>query len=505
MARSSPAGAERAAAEAEPGERVRLAREAQRRWAAVPLRSRLEVVRRLRRRLATDAEALIATLAGRPGRSPGESVAAELLPLADACRFLERSAERLLAPRRIGRRGRPAWLFGHAAEIWREPLGVVLVIAPDNYPLLLPGVQLLQALAAGNTVLVKPAPGCSAPLALLLETMRRDGLPSGVAQLLGEDIEDARRALRAGVDHVVLTGSAETGRAVLAELAPRLTPATMELSGCDAAFVLPGANLGMVADALAFGLRLNGGATCIAPRRVFVTRGEAAALERQLGPRLAALEPAPIAERARSLLRPLLAEAESRGARFVPARPGLDAPRFAATALFDADPGSALLRADVFAPILAVVAVEDMADAVRLNGLCSYALGASIFGPADMARALAREVDAGSITINDLIVPTADPRLPFGGRRASGFGVTRGADGLLALTRVKTVALRRGSFRPHYAPPEPAQLEVALGYLRAAHAAGWRERARSLKALLGGLRGLSRSSASGTRPPPGSR
>ncbi|HEX5795268.1 MAG TPA: aldehyde dehydrogenase family protein [Geminicoccaceae bacterium] len=497
MARTRPAEA----ADADSGARVRLAREAQRGWAAVPLRARLEVVRRLRQRLATDAEALLATLAGRAGRSPGESVAAELLPLADACRFLERSAERLLAPQRFGRRGRPAWLFGHAAEIWREPLGVVLVIAPDNYPLLLPGVQLLQALAAGNAVLVKPAPGCSAPLALLLDWMRREGLPPGVAQLLGEGVEHAQGALRAGVDHVVLTGSAETGRAVLAELAPRLTPAAMELSGCDAVFVLPGAELGMVAEALAFGLRLNGGATCIAPRRVFVTRGEAAALEQLLAARIAALEPVPVAPRARDRLEPLLAEAEGRGARFVPARPSPDDPRFPATALFDVDPGSALLRADLFAPILAVVAVADMDDAVRLNGLCPYGLGASIFGPAEAARALAREVDAGSITINDLIVPTADPRLPFGGRRASGFGVTRGADGLLALTRGKTVALRHGSFRPHYAAPDPAQLEAALGYLRAAHAAGWRERARGLKALLGGLRRLSRSSASGTRPP----
>jgi acyl-CoA reductase-like NAD-dependent aldehyde dehydrogenase len=462
--------------------------EAHSEWAALPVRARLKAVRGLRGRLATDAKALIATLADRPGRSAPESIAAELLPLADACRFLEREAQALLAPRRLGRRGRPAWLFGHEAEIWREPLGVVLVIAPSNYPLLLPGVQLLQALASGNAVLIKPAPGCSAPIALLLDMMRDDGLPRGLCELLGEGVEDAQQALRAGVDHVVLTGSADTGRAVLAELAPRLTTATMELSGCDAVFVLPDADLDTVADALAFGLRLNAGASCIAPRRVFVTGADAPGLEQRLESRLAALDPAPIPERTRHQLRQLFADAKRRGARFVQARPAPDDRLLAPIALFAVDPDLALLRADVFAPVLTVVQVKDMDEAIRLDRLCPYGLGASIFGPAKAAWALAREVDAGSVTINDLIVPTADPRLPFGGRKASGFGVTRGAEGLLALTRLKTVSLRRGAFRPHYAPPEQAQLEAGLGYLRVAQAPGWRERARGLKPLLRALR-----------------
>jgi acyl-CoA reductase-like NAD-dependent aldehyde dehydrogenase len=501
MATTRPSMDLKPPAKAGPAERVRLARQAQRRWAALPLHARLEAVGRLRRRLAREAEALIATLSNQGGRSPAESVAAELLPLADACRFLEREAEKLLAPRRMGRRGRPAWLFGHRAEIWREPLGVVLVIAPDNYPLLLPGVQLLQALVAGNAVLIKPALGCSAPIARLLDMMQRDGLPHHVCILLGQDVGEARQALRAGVDHVVLTGSADTGRAVLSELAPTLTPATVELSGCDAVFVLPGADLEMVADALAFGLRLNASATCIAPRRVFVARDVAAGLERRLRTRLAALDAVPIAERTRHLLRQLFADAESRSARFVPARPALDEPLFAPAALVGADPDMAILRTDVFAPVLAVVPVEDMDEAIRLDGLCPYRLGASLFGPAVAARELARKVNAGSVTINDLIVPTADPRLPFGGRKASGFGVTRGADGLLALTRLKTVSLREGRFRPHYGPPDEAQLEAGLGYLRAAHASGWRERARGLAALLRALRRLSRNTASAARPP----
>ena len=162
-----------------------------------------------------------------------------------------------------------------------------MILAPGNYPLFLPGVQLLQALVAGNAVLLKPRPGAP-PLATLSTLLEDAGLPSQLVQLLGEDVAGAR-AIAQGVDRVVLTGSAETGRAVLADLAPQLTPATLELSGNDAVFVLPGADLDLVADALAFGLRLNGGATCIAPRRVFVPQAQAADLERRLQAHLAGL------------------------------------------------------------------------------------------------------------------------------------------------------------------------------------------------------------------------
>jgi delta 1-pyrroline-5-carboxylate dehydrogenase len=96
-----------------------------------------------------------------------------------------------------------------------------------------------------------------------------------------------------------------------------------------------------------------------------------------------------------------------------------------------------------------------MEEALAALSLCPYALGASIFGPVEAAIALAARIPAGSICVNDLIVPTADPRLPFGGRGRSGFGVTRGAAGLLEMTVVKTVSVRRGRFRPHLAAAKP--------------------------------------------------
>ncbi|MBY3756911.1 aldehyde dehydrogenase family protein [Azospirillum formosense] len=114
---------------------------AQSAWSGGNTAERLSIIRKIRHRIAADAEDLVRTLATRPGRSPAESLSAEVLPLAEACRFLEREAAALLAPRRLGARGRPVWLFGVAAEVRREPFGTVLIVGPSNYPLLLPGCR----------------------------------------------------------------------------------------------------------------------------------------------------------------------------------------------------------------------------------------------------------------------------------------------------------------------------------------------------------------------------
>jgi len=449
------------------------------RWAAVPLEERLAVLGRCRHAIAAQAEAL----AGTNRRSLADTLSAEVLPLAEAARFLVRASRRLLATRRLG--AGPLWLFGVRQEVRREPRGLVLILAPGNYPLFLPGVQALQALAAGNGVAVKPAPGCSAPMRALAGLLAEAGLPEGVLRVLPEDGGPA--AMRAGYDYVVLTGSAETGVAVARAAAETLTPAAMELSGVDAAFVLPGADLAVVAASLAYGLRLNAGATCIAPRRVFVPR----AMEADLLSRLLAQLPPPASIPAgiAARLAGLLEDAEQRGARVVARNPAV---------LAGASAALPILREDVFAPWLALVPVEDEAAALEAAARCPYALGASVFGPAGPAHAFAGRVNAGSVCVNDLIVPTADPRLPFGGRGRSGYGVTRGAEGLLEMTVVKTVSTRRFGRRPQLDPKlngNSAQLLALLQVLHGERAT----RVAAFRSLIGGRK----KGANPTRSPTG--
>lgn len=426
-------------------------------WDAGGLPARLAVVRKARHLIAARAETLAATVA----RPVADTLVAEVLPLLEAARFLEREAPRLLAPH-APRGRRPLWLLGVRATLRHERLGAVLILAPGNYPVFLPGTQMLQALAAGNAVALKPAPGGQAAAHALASILSEAGLPPGLLHVLDPDAGPG--AVAAGFDHIVLTGSATTGAAVLAAAARTLTPCTMELSGVDAVHVLPGADLVLVARCLAYGLRLNAGATCIAPRRVFVPRTDAAALEDRLAtllPRVPDANPSPaIAAR----LATLAAAALAAGARRV-GDPGPGRP----TVLANATPDMALLHEDVFAPWLALVPVDSTDSGLHADAACPYALGASIFGPPAAARALAARVRAGSVCINDVIVPTADPRLPFGGSARSGFGRTRGAEGLLAMTTAKTISERRGWFRPHLAAPGPKDAARFAGMVRWLH------------------------------------
>ncbi len=465
-------------------EAIARTRRAQQAWAAKPVRQRLAVVRRLRHLIAERADALAQTLPETANRSRADTLVAEVLPLADACRFLEREAKGLLAPKRL--RHRPLWMSGVVAEVQRQPLGVVLIMAPSNYPLLLPGVQLVQALVAGNGVLLKPGAGGLAAASMLAELLGLAGLDAALVHVLPEAPEAAMQAIEWGVDKVVLTGSAETGTKVLAALAPQLTPAIMELSGCDAAFVRPDAELELVVSALEFSFRLNGGATCIAPRRVFVPPSLAPTLESRLAERVRHLGPFDVAPHAGALARQLVQQACESGARLLSGGFEEDA-RMRPVILADVTPEMAVLRTEVFAPVLSLMRVADDTAALEAASCCPYALGAVVFGQEKTARELAARVRAGVVLINDVIVPTADARFPFGGLGRSGYGVTRGAEGLLEMTAIKALSVRRGHWRPHYDPPHPGHEDLFRAYIQAVHGAAWRQR---LAAMGAGLRTL---------------
>ena len=237
---------------------------------------------------------------------------------------------------------------------------------------------------------------------------------------------------------MIFTGSSENGRDVLAELAETSTPSVMELSGQDAVLVFADADINLVVRALRFGASLNGGETCIAPRRLIA-----------------------VAEIADELTARLRAE---HGLPGCAADGHLACPREQAGSL---------------------CSVRDEAAAIALVNSADFALGASIFSrDVAKARTLAARIKTGFVLINDLIAPTADPRMPFGGVKASGFGTTRGDEGLLEMTFPHVVAERHGRVHPHFDKPAPGDAQLFSAYIRAAHGtrrfAAFRELFRAL-------------------------
>ncbi len=458
------------------------ARSAQLNWSRTSLRERLRRLRVLRSLIAEHGRELAESSAQSRRRPLQEVLVAEVVPLAEACRFLEKNASRILASRQCGARGRPVWLGGVTAEVRREPWGVVLVIGPGNYPLLLPGVQTIQALVAGNAVVLKPGVGGLGAAQGLQRLIERAGLDSRLVQVLPESTDAARLALAARPNKVVFTGSAEVGEKVLFQLAPQLTPATMELSGCDAMIVRADADLALVVKALKFGLTLNDGATCLAPKRIFVSAACATELEGRLAE---ALRPATTIRPLTETLKAVVQDLQSRGAHFIAGGvTGTQMIRLPAI-VGGVPPMARVLHEDVFAPFAALVTVTDDHEAVLRTNDCPYGLGVSIFSRDETAaRALAERVQAGVVTINDLLLPTADARLPFGGRGRSGFGSTRGAEGLLELTVPKVVTVSRSKFRFAFEPPQRDDAALFEAYLMATHRQEMGRRLKGIATLL---------------------
>ena len=477
-------------------EDVRLA---QRDWAATPLGLRMRVMAKLRRRVAAGARELAETvpteLAGALHRTVADTLGSEVLPLLEACRFLERNAERILRTKRLGLHGRPIWLVGVDSRVERAPLGVVLIIGAPNYPLFLAGVQAIQGLAAGNAVLWKPAPGTETQAFALRTLLVESGLNPELLTLLEPGVESAAAAIEAGVDHVVLTGSAETGKAVMRLLAETLTPSTMELSGCDGVFVLPGAELEHTVRALAFGLRFNGSFTCMAPRRLFLVGMddvEAARFESELAVALGRIDAGELPPKTVTLLREMVADARLQGAEI--RLDGLEksekGDRAGVTLITRAVPSMLSMQSDIFAPVLSIMRTTDTGEALAASAACPYALSASVFGPEATTNSLASRIHAGTVLINDVVIPTVDPRISFGGRGRSGFGVTRGAEGLLSMTAPRTIQVQRSRLKWSYEPTSDGHIELFAGLAQLLHGEGLGKLWRAMKRVAGAARKL---------------
>jgi len=139
-----------------------------------------------------------------------------------------------------------------------------------------------------------------------------------------------------------------------------------------------------------------------------------------------------------------------------------------------------IARADMFAPVVSLIEVADTDEVVRVQEACPFALTASVFGEEREARAMGARMTVGTVVVNDLIVPTADPRVPFGGRRMSGFGVTRGAEGLLEMTAVRTIAVKRGGSRRHFEVPTVGHEGLFEGVIGMSHGRGFGARLAGL-------------------------
>jgi acyl-CoA reductase-like NAD-dependent aldehyde dehydrogenase len=362
-----------------------------------------------------------------------------------------RHAGRVLGPRRV-RSGLVA--LNHASWLEYQPLGVIGVIGPWNYPVFTPMGSIGYALAAGNAVVFKPSEFTPAVGAWLVNSFAEVVPEQPVLQLITGGGETGGFLARSAVSKIAFTGSASTARKVMAACAENLTPMVAECGGKDALIVAADANLDEAADACAWAALSNAGQTCVGVERVYVAEDVYHTFLEKLTERVAQLRPGEDREADYGpmtmpsqveVIEKHIADALARGARPVLGGIGsIRQPYVGPVVLADVPEESRAVSDETFGPTITLAQVADLAEGVQRANASRYGLGSAIFaGNARAAMRAARALRTGMTSINSVISFAAVPTLPFGGLGDSGFGRIHGADGLREFSRPKSITRQR--------------------------------------------------------------
>ncbi len=439
---------------------------------AADRQDRLDRLARLLRRNRDDIAQAISEDFG--GRSRHETMLADILPTLETVTHARRHVAAWMRPRAVS----PGWMFRPArAHVQPQPLGVVGIIAPWNYPVNLVFAPLAGALAAGNRALVKPSELTPRTQDLVARLVRETFTPDEVQAVQGGPAV-ARELTELPLDHLFFTGSTRVGREVAQAAAKNLTPVTLELGGKSPALIHPDYPLSRAADHIVAGKLFNAGQTCVAPDYVLVESGKEepllAELRRAIQERYPNLATNPdyssIATRAGfERLRAVLADAVDRGARAVTIVPGADidpsSRRFPPTVILGATAGMRVMEEEIFGPLLPLVGYRTLSDAIASINAREKPLAFYYFDTDEKrARDVLDRTSSGGACVNDTLLHFAQENLPFGGVGESGQGAYHGQAGFDTFSHLRGVFFPSGlsPVAKLVAPPFGRLLDRAL-------------------------------------------
>ncbi len=411
-------------------EAAKAARAAQRAWARLPLDRRREDLREVGRRFAARADEVARVVVEETRKHPVDAWFADVVPNLDLFTHWTGRGLAAIAPERapLAKLKFP----GKRATLRYEPVGVIGLITPWNYPAALPLRSLLPALVAGNAVLFKPSEVTPRTGALLAEIFG-SVLPEGVLQLV-QGAREAGEAVIDAADHVIFTGSVATGREVAVRCAEQLKSVSLELGGKDAAIVLGDCDLERTAHGVLWGAVSNSGQSCAAIERVYVDRAIYERFVRRLEALAARASVAPVATDTQdAIVRRHLEDAAARGATLRGTYPG-------PVVLTEVSDDAAVMCEETFGPLIPVVPVDSAEEALAKANASRYGLTLSIWtSNTSHAERLAARAEVGTVTVNNCSFTGALPFAPWSGRRESGHGVTNSHLAIREMVRPKFV------------------------------------------------------------------
>lgn len=442
-----------------------------------PWTMRADRLERLRRLLMQDHDRIAQAIHDDFGNRPRQETALlEMFPSLAAIDDGLRHGKRWMRERRVAT---GFWFRPGRSRLLPQPLGVVGIVVPWNYPLYLTVGPLAGALAAGNRAMVKLSEYTPRFAALFAELVQAEFAPDEIVIVNG-DAEVASAFTALPFDHLLFTGSTAVGHHVMRAAAANLTPVTLELGGKSPAMVGPGADLARAAERILVGKLMNAGQTCIAPDYVLVPDDLCEPLVQAMRACVGRLYPdlarnpdytSIISPRHFTRLRGLVDDAAAQGARVVPlsdARPDAAARRMTPTLLLDVPESAAAMREEIFGPVLPVVTYQTIDQALDFINARPRPLALYLFEhDRHIIGHVMRQTVAGGVTVNDTLFHIAQDNLPFGGVGASGMGVYHGKAGFETFSKLKPVFHQAGLngaglLKPPYGKTFASMLKLLL-------------------------------------------
>ena len=431
---------------------VSRARVAQRAWAKLSIRDRCAKLRELREQLMASRNELADAVVRESGKPRVEALFADIFVALDSAEYWSKNAASALRTRRVPHHSTAA--KAKSGYLAYDPVGVLAIISSWNYPLAIPLSQIIPAVVAGNAVVCKTSdftPQCGA---LIEKLFVEADFPKGLVTVVQGGGEVGQALIDASPDKVMFTGSVATGRRVAEACAKKLLPSVLELGGKDAMLVLADANLDVASSAAVWGSYTNCGQVCLSVERLFVEQSVAEKFIGLCVEKTKKLRLGPGSDPATDvgpLIRPqhvqrmseLVRDAVSCGAKVLcggNARPDLGPNFFEPTVVSRVDSTMKLFQEETFGPILAIQVVKEVREAIALANDSPFALAASIWTRnKTRGMALAAELRAGAVMVNDAISYFGIAEAPHGGCGASGWGRTHGQAGLLEMVQLKYI------------------------------------------------------------------
>ena len=425
-------------------------------WKNSSFEERARIVMRAREVILEEMDDIATLITDENGKPFAESLSTEIVPTLDLMQYFARHAKTLLKPQPIGI-GLTA-LMGRSSKLVFHPLGVVAIISPWNYPFTIPMGEVTMALMAGNTVVLKPSELTPLIAVRIANIFRRAGLPENILQIVTGDGGTGAALVEAGPDKVMFTGSVATGKRVAESASKNLIPYVLELGGKDPMIVLEDADLELAAHGAVWGAFCNSGQTCASVERLYVHESIAdkftalvvektRALRQGLGDDSSTDVGSMISENQLSIVESHVESFRKEGAQILTGgrrNPAFTGTFFEPTVISGAKNSMRGMREETFGPTLPIATFKTDEEAIALANDTEFGLCASVWSK-DIARAerIAQRIEAGTVTVNEVMYTHGIAQTPWAGFKNSGVGRTHGADGLKELVKAQHIHINR--------------------------------------------------------------